>query len=606
MARVGTAACQRWPSLTDSVLRVATSQLGTLDPARSPWAGGFLSRNVYGGLLAHGGDGRLVPWLATSVETSDDTTEWAFTLREGVRFHDGAELDATAVKRSFAHYAAVSSEWRGDVPHDAELDDSDPGVFRVSSRTPAPDVARGSTVMQVFSPRLLDLGPDAPARAPIGTGPFRVTGHRAGERLVLEAFEDFWGEGPYLDRLELRVYDDPRARVTALRDGAVDFVFKVGPEQLHHLGPSFRVVTSDLWAATNVVFLFGDGPTADRRVRQAIAHAIDRDALVGDIALDEAKPLWSWLPHGVYGSSAVSTVYRHDPAASRALLAATGLAPERLAIRIATNEAFSTRNRLLCQVVAQMLNDAGLRATVHDVTLAEFRRFLEGQPPWDIVIGDVGHIDGGPIQLNGDLPRYRRYSTPGTPQLVERVRATPDGPEREALLAEIQELMAQDIADLPLFQPRVSSAMASDLLGYANPPDGIMPYLGSVHRIAQPGEDAALPDPIRQACELLAADLKGERELREIAAAVGLSYEAFRKRFRAFTGTSPASFRLDRRVETAQELLRTTPYTHAEIADRLGFADAFSFTKCFRARVGVPPRDYRRSHRATGALAARQ
>src|SRR4051812_39300492 len=85
----------------EGVLRVATSQLEPLDPARSPWCGGLLSKNVYGGLVAHGADGRLIPWLATSYTASDDTTEWAFTLRPGVRFHDGAELDATAVKRSF-------------------------------------------------------------------------------------------------------------------------------------------------------------------------------------------------------------------------------------------------------------------------------------------------------------------------------------------------------------------------------------------------------------------------------------------------------------------------------------------------------------------------
>lgn len=103
-----------------------------------------------------------------------------------------------------------------------------------------------------------------------------------------------------------------------------------------------------------------------------------------------------------------------------------------------------------------------------------------------------------------------------------------------------------------------------------------------------------VPRPIRRARELLAADLTAELELREVAAAAGLPYETFRKRFRAATGSSPAAFRLDRRIEAARMLLRMTTMTHRAIAASLGFADEYHFAKRFRARVGTSPRDYRR------------
>jgi AraC-like DNA-binding protein len=103
-----------------------------------------------------------------------------------------------------------------------------------------------------------------------------------------------------------------------------------------------------------------------------------------------------------------------------------------------------------------------------------------------------------------------------------------------------------------------------------------------------------LPRPIRRARELLAGDLTAELDLRAVAADVGLPYETFRKRFRAATGSSPAAFRLDRRIEAAQSLLRMTTTTHAAIAASLGFADEYHFAKRFRARVGISPRDYRR------------
>ena len=100
---------------------------------------------------------------------------------------------------------------------------------------------------------------------------------------------------------------------------------------------------------------------------------------------------------------------------------------------------------------------------------------------------------------------------------------------------------------------------------------------------------------IRQARNLLAGDLRADLDLRGVAASAGLPYETFRKHFRAAVGTSPAAFRLDRRIEAAQALLRMTDMTHAVIATSLGFADEYHFAKRFRERVGVSPREYRRS-----------
>ena len=104
-----------------------------------------------------------------------------------------------------------------------------------------------------------------------------------------------------------------------------------------------------------------------------------------------------------------------------------------------------------------------------------------------------------------------------------------------------------------------------------------------------------LPRPIRRARDRLGADLTGALDLRDLAAEAGLPYETFRKRFRSATGRSPSAYRLDRRIEAAQTLLRMTAMTHAGIAESLGFADEYHFAKRFRSRVGCAPREYRRS-----------
>ena len=104
--------------------------------------------------------------------------------------------------------------------------------------------------------------------------------------------------------------------------------------------------------------------------------------------------------------------------------------------------------------------------------------------------------------------------------------------------------------------------------------------------------------PIRRARELLVADLSSELDLQDVAATVGLPYETFRKQFSRATARSPAAFRLDRRIEAAQALLRMTTMTHAAIAASLGFADENHFAKRFRARVGTSPKQYRRANTA--------
>jgi AraC-like DNA-binding protein len=112
------------------------------------------------------------------------------------------------------------------------------------------------------------------------------------------------------------------------------------------------------------------------------------------------------------------------------------------------------------------------------------------------------------------------------------------------------------------------------------------------------GDAGPMARPIRRARELPVADLSSELELQDVAAAVGLPYETFRKQFRAATGRSPAAFRLDRRIQAAQALLRMTTMTHAAIAASLGFADENHFAKRFRARVGTSPKQYRRANTA--------
>lgn len=472
------------PSAPTGVLRSAWDPVeDSLDPAVSPGGSAFLWRNVYGGLLAYGADGRLSPWLATSYRSNETATEWEFKLREGVRFHDGSELDSTVVKQSFQHYVDVVSPWAP--PKGIELHDADPGVLRITSKTPVPDIARSSPVIQIISPKVLSRGKDAVVRDPVGTGPFRFSRYRANQGALLEAFDEFWGKGPYFEAVECSFIKEPAARIAALRSGGVDLVYKVGPEQLAQLEDSqFRVETNDLWTGTYLVLLTYNEPVTSREIRQAIAHAIDREALIDKIALGQASKLDSWFPKGIYGAVVPDVTYDYDPDRARELIAASGLPADELKISILGSAPLSTRQVLLSEAVAQMLSDVGFEATVDvaDIGAAADRLYAQ-TAPWQVVPGDAGWLNGGPTFVaTGYLPTVAGYDPPEYQKLAERALSTADGPARERALADIQELVARDVPMFPLYQPRVSTAMKADVHGFTNPADAFMVYLGDTYR----------------------------------------------------------------------------------------------------------------------------
>ncbi|MEN3284577.1 MAG: peptide/nickel transport system substrate-binding protein [Solirubrobacteraceae bacterium] len=479
------------PARASGVLRVANDSAPlSLDPAVDVGPGLFLARNLYGGLSAYGPNGEVIPWLAQSVSSNEDATEWTFKLREGVKFHDGSELDSVAVKKSYEHYIASKSLWTTPIPAGSEFDASDPGVFKIKSKTTAPDVGRTAPIIQIFSSKLLAKGIGAPAKTPVGAGPYKFRSYTQNQSVILDANEDFWGDGPYFERLEFRIINEPTARVAALRSGGLDLVYKVGPEQLPQLrnDSKFRIVSGELWTGTSLVLITDDGTLSNPDVRRAIAHAIDRQALIKKIALDEASPLNSFFPHGVYGAVQPKTTYDYNPDEAKTLLAQAGVKPGQISIRIASNAAFSPRNVALVQAIAQMISDVGIKATADVVDLGGFQTAIVGRkkaPKWWGYAANAGWLNGGPIFVaTGYLSQTSGWNPPDYQALAKKAMATADGPERESLLSQIQEKIAADAPIVPLYQPKISSVMKADIHGFTNPRDAYLNYYGNTFRAA--------------------------------------------------------------------------------------------------------------------------
>lgn len=329
---------------------------------------------------------RIVPDLATSVQTTDGR-EYVVTLPAGVTFHDGRVLTSADVVHTFRRFLDPSfvSGRKGAYGNLASVDafDAHTVVFRLHTPSAA------------FPANLTNMGivPDGAgaelARAPVGTGPYRLARFVPDDHLVLDAFDGYHG-GPVANTgLVVKVVPDETMRGLELRNGSVDLVVNdLSPDLVHSLAreSGLQVVTSP---GTDYAYLgtnLRDPILADARVRRAIALAIDHHAIIQYLRRGLARETASIVPSMSWAYADGLADHAYDPAAARALLDDAGFrdpdgdGPEprlRLTLKTSTTEAY----RLQAAVLQQQLAAVGIAL---DLQSYEFATLFS-----DVVRGNV-------------------------------------------------------------------------------------------------------------------------------------------------------------------------------------------------------------------------
>lgn len=270
----------------------AFSEPAVLDPAETIVAGstgGLEMAAIYDVLMRWDSEkNEVVPQLATSLEPNDDFTTWTLELPEGVKFSDGTPLDSAAVKHSLERYVERGADeamlWSANVKQ-VKTPGPTTVVFELASKWPTFDYML-TTGPGMIVPKAADAGGSF---KPIGAGPFTLTQHRPGEKMVLEANPGYWDGRPNLDGVEIVYLDDPGATSDSFDSGAIDMAFLRDPdlvdEQLEDQTAGFL----NMVALGNVAVInASEGrPGADPRVRRAMQLAID-PKLISQRAFDGA------------------------------------------------------------------------------------------------------------------------------------------------------------------------------------------------------------------------------------------------------------------------------------------------------------------------------
>src|SRR5215468_10494064 len=293
----------------------------TMDPGRSTQVLTVnYFYNLYDSLTRWDSALALQPGLATSWRALNDTT-WEFTLRPGVKFHDGAPLTADDVKATLernlipgrtgvtAGFATIEAV---QVPT--------PGVVRIITKKPDPllPVRMAQMGSQIIPARFTtEDGAKELARRPVGTGAYRFVEWVKDERLVMEANRDWWGwEGrkPSVDRVVWKPIPEDFPRLVALDKGEADIVTNVPPDRIKSIaeGRTTRVVSVPSSRTAACAINASGGPLADKRVRQALHYALDMNGIIKGIYAGYGKPYSGGVADTDFGFNPTLKPYPYD------------------------------------------------------------------------------------------------------------------------------------------------------------------------------------------------------------------------------------------------------------------------------------------------------
>ncbi len=454
---------------------------------------------VYNGLVRYNKDLILEGELAESWEISPDNLTITFHLRKGVKWHDGVPFTSADVLFTYRLYVdpATPTAYAEAYRQVAKAEAPDPYTFRVTYPKPyAP--ALGSWGVSILPKHLLEgkeITQSPLSRHPVGTGPYRFVEWKPGEKVVLEANADYFEGRPYIKRVVYRIVPDQSTQFMELRSGGLDFM-NLTPIQYRTQTDTLafrRLFAKYRYLAFNYTYLGYNLERPlfrDRRVRQALSYAIDKQEIIdgvllglGEVATGPYKPdTWVYNPK--------VKRYSHDPDRARQLLAEAGWKDtdgdgildrdgRPFRFTIVTNQGNDLRIKT-AEIIQRRLKEIGIGVKIRVVEWATFlKEFIHpgnfdacilgwsgGPEPDQYNIWHSSKI--GPRQLN-----FIHYRNPEVDALLEKGRRTFDRAERKKIYDRFQEILAEDQPYTFLYVAEALPAVSRRFRGIEPAPAGI-------------------------------------------------------------------------------------------------------------------------------------
>ena len=457
----------------------------TLDPHLSLQVNErWLMYAVYNTLVGTDEQFNPQPELAESWSNPDPKT-YLFKLRQGVKFHDGTDFDAAAVKWNIDRLKdpATKSPRINDVAvvQSVEVVDRDTVKFNLSQPyAPLLAVLMDRPGFMVSPSAVQKLGPDF-GRNPVGTGPFKFVQWTEGQGVTVERNPSYWNPAePYLERIEFRVVTDPTVRVTMLRSGELDLIDRIDSKDVATIreNPNLKLLQFNGGAWFGWQWWVDKPPFDNQLVRQAIAWGINREALgkihwngYGHIPPGPVTIPWA-------GGDAIQPI-GYDPAKAKSLLAQAGRGggfEETLTVR---GQPEDTR---LGELIQAQLADLGVKVNLATISPNEWTAAQqERQINWTTTSWTQRADPDGLLSLlvkTKGTANTLGYSNPQVDDLLAKAAAIYDREQRRPLYQQIMQIVVDDAPFVYLWQPAYFYGLAKQVEGVPDIPDNILRVRG--------------------------------------------------------------------------------------------------------------------------------
>jgi peptide/nickel transport system substrate-binding protein len=466
------------PARGGTVVQATSADPPTLSGTTTDTQAWNVMGKIFNGLTYLDLEYRNHPDLAESWDASADGLTYTFKLRKNVRWHDGKPFTAADVKFTYQDVLAkLHPIGRLGFSNVTAIDTPDPFTVVMKLKAPfAPLLFMTSLCMSPILPKHVLEGQDLATsefnRKPIGTGPFKIAEAVKGSHYLLERNPDYFKPGrPYLDRVILKVMPNPASRVLAFEKGEVDvlYSFYLPREQTARVKALPGVFSKDYMLFPEVVTLFfnlkDSKPLGDLRVRQAIAHAIDKTFIAEKGYFGLSRPAISPIPSNLgWAHNPKVQTYAHDPAKAAALLDEAGYPTtkgERMSLRLAYDPANSAVNKA-AEIIAQQLRQVGInvRLTPMERTLMIQKVFVQYE--FDLYVHNYSTYGDPALGVTrayecdnirpAPFVNVERYCNPKVDELFRTAASAVNRNDRARYYQAAQEIIARELPTIPLLE----------------------------------------------------------------------------------------------------------------------------------------------------------
>ncbi len=450
------------------VVRIS-QDMDFLDPHKALAAGTYeVMFNVFEGLLKPTSEGKLIPAVAESFEISEDNLTYTFKLREGIKFHNGRDVQVEDIIFSLNRIG-------GDFPGNSVVRDlakNIKGIKKIDDKTVAVELKEvDGTILSKFTTAIIPRDVEDIEKTPIGTGPFKFVEYLPGQELVLEKFADYWIEGvPTIDRVEFSIIKDEQSSILSLQRGEIDLYPRLGSTHIPSVEGTQNIIVTEqnlmqILSLNNKV-----KPFDDLRVRQAIAYAMDSQEIIDTLDAGLGKPIGTNMSPVMknYYNAETEGTYTHNIDKAKALLKEAGYEDGfEFTLSLPTNYRFHADTGV---IISEQLKKVGIKANLVEVEWGTWLKDIyAGRKYEGTVIALDGKIEPYDI-LNRYISSHRRnfmnYNSQKYDAVMEKITQTTDEEAKKELYKEAQMILAQDIPVVFIMAPAGIVAADKDLRGY--------------------------------------------------------------------------------------------------------------------------------------------